>query len=471
MPAIPLDAAVRKQRMPDFPSPLPLAAFEEYLLCDDQPKHPMSIIARLGFAGQLDRRATAEALETVVARHPLLRAKVRKSPAGRLEWIAAADRAPAIAWIDGPSDDRLPAMGPIDLFSESGLRVWTVADSQRSSLVLQVHHAVRDGKAVFQVLDDFLRSYAHAVDRKNARIELPPCDAEALRGRDTFGLTALKCLRMLPAQLSGLLGVWQFLVRRPVPLLEPVAAICGELPASFPDVKVGRLEAEDLRRLSAAAADSQVTVNDWLLRDFFVAVAEFRARHQATSAREWISFAVPMSLRQAADRRLPAANVASMVFLQRTSAQIADPGLLRSLHAEMDSIRRRQLGLTLIFSLWVLRALPGGLARRARHGRCEATCVLSNLGRAMADSPLPQCNEKVVVGNVVLEDIDCFGPVHEGTAVTAELLFYAGELRICMHYDRRCVTEAQADDLMATYLGTIHASLDMAGRAIQDKAA
>ena len=33
-----------KQRMPDFPSPLPLAAFEEYMLRDDRPKYPMSII-------------------------------------------------------------------------------------------------------------------------------------------------------------------------------------------------------------------------------------------------------------------------------------------------------------------------------------------------------------------------------------------------------------------------------------------
>ena len=54
--------------MPDFP--LPLAAFEEYMLCDDRPQYPMNIIARLRFAGQLDRRATAEALETVVRATP-----------------------------------------------------------------------------------------------------------------------------------------------------------------------------------------------------------------------------------------------------------------------------------------------------------------------------------------------------------------------------------------------------------------
>jgi hypothetical protein len=80
--------------MLEFPSPLPLAAFEEYMLWDDRPQHPMNILARLKFDGQVNRQAMEEAVVSVVARHPLLRAKVRKSPSGRLEWIAA-DRAPA----------------------------------------------------------------------------------------------------------------------------------------------------------------------------------------------------------------------------------------------------------------------------------------------------------------------------------------------------------------------------------------
>ena len=83
---------------------------------------------------------------------------------------------------------------------------------------------------------------------------------------------------------------------------------------------------------------------------------------------------------------------------------------------------------------------------------CEATCVLSNLGRAMADSPLPRRNDKIVAGNVVLDGIDFFAPVRNGTAVSMALIYYAGGLRLCMHYDSRHVTEAQADDLMATYL-------------------
>jgi hypothetical protein len=428
----------------------------------------MSIIARLRFSEQLDRRATAEALEAAVARHPLLRAKICKTPAGGLEWIASADPPIAVSWIDGLAHDRLPSMRPIDLFTETGLRCWVVADSQQSAVVLQLHHAACDGKGAFQFLDDFLRSYARTLAGKQSSFELSRNDPHALHGRGSFGLTLRKYLRMLPDQLMGLSRIRKFFMQRPVPLLKRIAAIGAELPAGFPDIKLGSLDVAELKKLSAAVADAKVTANDWLLRDFFVAVDDFRARHQEATQREWIRFSVPMSLRQGPDERMPAANVVSMVFLDRTPRQIADPrSLLHGLHAEMDSIRRRQLGLIFIVSLWGLRLLPGGLAKWVNRECCEATCVLSNLGRAMADSPLPRRDEKIVAGNVVLEGIDIFAPVRDGTAVAMTLVYYAGGLQLCMQYDSRHITEPQAGDLMATYLRKIRASIDMASRSVE----
>jgi hypothetical protein len=452
--------------MPSFSLPLPLAAFEEYMLRDDRPKYPMSIIARLRFAGQLDRRAATEALETVVARHPLLRAKVRKTQAGRLEWIISTDRAAAISWIDDPGHDRLPSMQPIDLFSEPGLKAWGMADSQRSSLVLQVHHAACDGKAVFQVLDEFVRCYAHISAGRQSAMELSPCDPQLLYGRGNFGLTVRKYLRLLPVQVIGLSRVLMFFMQRPVPLLNRIAARPSAFPTGFPHVVLGSLEPEEVQKLSAAVADAKVTTNDWLLRDFFAAIDDFRARHQTTARGQWVRVSVPIDLRHKRDMRMPAANVVSMVFLDRTPEQIAAPHLLRSIHKEMDSIRRRRLGLIFILALWGMRLLPGGLAKGVNRNCCDATCVLSNAGRAMVDSPLPRCNQRIVAGNVVLEGIDFFPPVRRGTAVSMALSYYAGGLRLCMHYDSGHITEAQAVDLMATYLRAIRASIDMASRSI-----
>jgi hypothetical protein len=256
---------------------------------------------------------------------------------------------------------------------------------------------------------------------------------------------------MLPAQLSGLIGAGQFLFHQPVPLLASKDGANGThlTPRDehvVPSVRTGRVEADVLRRLSAAASQRQVTLNDWLVRDFFLAVDDFRRRHEA--------------LRQAADARLPAANVVSMVFLDRNAGETADAAeLLRGIHDEMDLIHRRQLGLTFIWSLIALRALPGGLAGRLGNGRCEATCVVSNLGRAFAGSPLATSEGKIVAGNLLLEAVDFFAPVREGTAATIGLVFYAGELQVCLQYDSRRLAADQADDLLTTYLRTIRASL------------
>ena len=358
-------------------------------------------------------------------------------------------------------------MQPIDLMREPGLRAWVSADAQQSAMVLQVHHAACDGKGVLQAIDDFLHSYARASDRGRSRIELAPRDEALLARRGSFGLTTGKLLKMLPAQLSGLIGAGHFLLRKPVPLLanedSEEQRLAGRVPDPFPAVRMGRLDTDLLQRLSAAAADQRVTVNDWLLRDFFLAVADFRGRYIVPGKKDWVRISVPINLRQPGDERMPAANIVSMVFLDRNSRQCADPAiLLRGIHDEIGLLRRRQLGLTFIWSLHALRALPGGLAARVGNGRCEVTSVVTNLGRVLAESTLPSREGKLVAANLLLEDVEMFAPPREGTAATIALVFYAGGLNICLHYDGRHVTAAQADDLLATYLRTIRDSIGTA---------
>ena len=86
----------------------------------------------------------------------------------------------------------------------------------------------------------------------------------------------------------------------------------------------------------------------------------------------------------------------------------------------------------------------------------------------MADSPLPRCNEKIVAGNVVLEGIDFSRRSATARRSPWCWCFYAGGLQICMQYDSRRITEAQADDLLATYLRKIRTSLDMTSRTAQN---
>jgi hypothetical protein len=137
----------------------------------------------------------------------------------------------------------------------------------------------------------------------------------------------------------------------------------------------------------------------------------------------------------------------------------------------MDLIRRRQLGFTFIWSLHALRALPGGLAAHVGKNRCEATCVVSNLGRALDNSPLPTRGGKIAAGKVLLEGVDFFVPLREGTAASVALVFYAGELNICLQYDGRRITADQAHDLLTTYLRMVRTSLGDVSVATGGKAA
>ena len=161
-----------------------------------------------------------------------------------------------------------------------------------------------------------------------------------------------------------------------------------------------------------------------------------------------------------------------MIFLDRNARQMADAaGLLRGIHAEMDRVRRRQLGFTFIWGLRALRALPGGLAGRVQNGRCEATCVLSNLGRVLAASPLPRRRGQDRRRQSVAGRARFFSPVREGTAASVGLVFYRGELQVCLRYDSRQLTVGQADDLLTMYLHTIHASTSDYAAAVSDRAA
>ena len=55
---------------------LPLTAFEEFMLLDDRPSHPMVIVARFDFTDGPPPPALADAFEAALLQEPLLTARV-----------------------------------------------------------------------------------------------------------------------------------------------------------------------------------------------------------------------------------------------------------------------------------------------------------------------------------------------------------------------------------------------------------
>jgi len=440
--------------------PLPLVPFEAYMLQDDRPAYPMNFFMRLRFSGRFDRPALESALATAVARHPLLSARVQQRRRNRFDWVAADAQKPDLHWAPTPTGGGYPRCTGIPLPAQPGLRTYVLEGEAASDLLLQFHHCCCDGLGAFAFIRDLLVAYASAVGTTSNQTALAPLDEQRLRRRGAYGLTPGRLLRMLPRQLVGLSGVRQFFMHSPVTLTSStLPGGATSLPDEYPAAYTREFDENESAKLRSVAAQCGTTVNDLLIRDLFLALGQWRSRRQEGNGRGWLRMSVPVNLRTVNDRRLPAANVVSMVFLDRRPEQFTNRRkLLQGIHDEMQLIKRLQLGLTFVFSLRAFHAVPGGLARMTKADRCTATCVLTNLGAPLAKVPLPREEGRLVAGNVVLETLDVLPPFRPRTQAAFAVFRYARRLRITMHYDPRSLAADQAEDLLATFVQHGHES-------------
>jgi len=438
----------------------PLTAIEEFLFWEDRPAYPWSCFLRFRFSGQLDRDAFESAVTVALDRHPLLRSKIKKRRFGRLWWEVVDQAQPSIRWRTGSAEDGFPTATHLSLFDEIGIRFDVVADASRSDLVIQWHHACCDGAGIFLFVHDLLIAYALAQGKHPGRLEFPVLDPNRLRQRGKYGLTVSKFLRMLPKQLTGLGGVRQYLTRSAAPIVPHEIRPDDEPPPEgYPAVRSWTFNAEETARLRKAAKGRQVTMNDLMARDLFLALATFRSGQNLADDR-WLRMMVPMNLRSTDDRRLSAANVVSLVFLDRRDADYGDEErLLQSIHEQMDLIKRLHLGLTFVFSSYVCRYLPGGLKRRVRQGKSDISCIFTNLGRVLAHSPLLKNSGRLVSGNATLERIEAAAPIRPNLCASFAVYTYARELTVNLHYDPRVISSEQATCLLDAFVQRTRTSI------------
>jgi hypothetical protein len=440
---------------------MPLTTMEEFIYWEDRPAYPWSCFVRLRFSGCLDRAAFESAVRTVVARHPLLASKIEKTWRGRLRWSSVDDPAPVITWESAPVGGPLPPATRLDLRQEIGVRFHVLTDGTDSDLIIQFHHSCCDGAGFALVLRELLVAYALAYGGAPNRAKLATLDPGKLPGRGRFGLTLRKLIRMVPNQLVGLRGARQFLMRKPAPLIPHRAGPDDSpLPKTYPAVVHYLFDREASASIRKASMRQEVTSNDLLARDLFLAIAEWRMRQNIDDDGSWLRMMIPMNLRSTEDHSMPAANMVSSVFLDRRGPDFADPNrLLSGIHEEMDLIKRLQLGFTFIFSTAICRRFLGGLEKKVRADKCTISCILTNVGNLLAHVPLPRRDECIVAGNVTLEDAEFVAPLRPYSCVTIIAALYARRLGVTLHYDPRPLTEQQASDLLETYVRRIQASI------------
>jgi NRPS condensation-like uncharacterized protein len=440
---------------------LPLTTMEEFLYWEDRPAYPWSCFSRLRFSGCLDRAAFESAVSTVLARHPLLAAKIETDGRGRLRWRVVDDPAPVIQWESAPVSGPLPPATHLDLRREIGIRFHVRTEAAASEATIQFHHACCDGAGMALFMRELLVAYAIACGNAPGRARLTALDPGKLAGRGRYGLTLIKLIRMLPQQLVGLLGARQFLMRKPSPLIPHRAGPNDDpLPKSYPAVVHRLFDQAETAGMRKAAMLRGVTSNDLLARDLFLAIAEWRLRQNIGDDGSWLRMMIPMNLRSTEDHLMPATNVVSSVFLDRRGPDFADSEeLLRGIHEEMDLIKRLHLGYTFIFSTAVCRRFLGGLEKKVRADKCTISCIFTNVGNLLAHVPLPRRDDCIIAGNVTLEDADFVAPLRPYSCVTVVVALYARRLSVTLHYDPRPLTEQQATDLLETYVRCIKTSI------------
>jgi NRPS condensation-like uncharacterized protein len=449
--------------------PLPLAPMEEYLLLDESPAFPMNFFGRFRFSGHFDRAVFESVLSDVVARNPLLSAIILERRPGCVEWIESKYSGPVVRWLSLEASRDELQYSAIDIRSECGLRLFIIEEEKTTELVTQTHHACCDGLGGLYFIEDLLTAYTLAMGKGSKKTVMRPLDKKLLLRRATFGLTPWKFLRMAHKQAVGLLGARQFLMRSPAPLIPHEPAHPAEtLPENYPLAVTRRLDRAATSALRRAAREAGVTQNDFLLRDLFLAMDHWRKKYNIGNSSDWLRLSVPINLRTAKDRQMPTANLVSMIFLDRRPAQFGSPKhLLKTINAEMDLIKRLQLGLTFVLSLSVLRKIPGIIKRMVRADRCRATAVMTNLGRVFTHLPLPRSDGRIVAANVVLEGIELIAPIHPYTCASLAVFIYAHRLYVTLHYDPRVMSSNRAEDLIDTYMDFLQATAQSSSKQIQ----
>ena len=257
-------------------------------------------------------------------------------------------------------------------------------------------------------------------------------------------------------QSVGLLGVRHFLSRQPVPLVPASENASGPAAPAFLSRS---LESSTLAALLAQARAAEVTLYEWVLREFILVLHAWRQERNYAQQADWLRISAPMNLRGPEDHSLPAANVMSSVFLDSQPADCADPeALLRNLHEVMERVKRYSLGWTLIASIAVGRLIPGQVARTLRAKRCQASAIYSNFGRVLDEWPLGKDQGRIVCGNVSIEQFDFVAILRHQTNLCLVTHTYADRLRITASYDRRVLSEADVGTILEALVERLQTS-------------
>jgi hypothetical protein len=439
--------------MPDTLFPQRFTPFEFYFLLEDRADYPSVFPVRLECRGAFDQGAFERAFQLAHARHPLLSARIECEGRQWPSWVAG-EPAP-IRWTD-ESDLLAAPCTPCD--STSGLKAIVSRAGDKTTMLFVFPHIAADGIGAFQFITDLMVAYAHGCSGNACPPPWRSLDHELLRDRDghqLFGrrLKAIDLVRIAKVMLS-------LLVRRAAVVSDrgyQTSAQRSEF--SVPEFLLHTLSVADTEKLTLIARKRSVRLNDLLVRDYFLMLADWN--RNTTEARRPIRILVPTNLRRKQDYRMPAANVFSFAFLTRRGGDCRQrEDLLRSVHAEMNLIKSQKRGLYYEAGMRLLCVWPALLRRSLQRKWPFATAIFTNLGAGFEHVPLPWREGRRTAGDLVLEAGYGAGPIRPDTRVSVAVHTYAGRMSIALRCDSQVFGFREQHAILQAYLDQLQITLD-----------
>ena len=459
------------------PAKMPLVAFEHYMLADERKSHSMACHMRFWFTGHFVQSDFEGALRRVLIRHPVFQMTVEgptTNKTNEIYWVAkssvvraclatsnpessSAEQAvvmPFISWGELGTPIDTPLTGAtMDLHTEIGIRFWIRQSNSESTpktvLLIQFHHSACDGLGIIQFMDDLLMTYGQL--RGSCQLTCPMIDPTAFNLRGTHHLDQEKWAARTSLDWRRTL---KYFMTIPTPML-------GGRPPRPPKCEVSDALASErivlpknyLDRYRENARLKNVSVNDLLIRDLFLSLADWNRSQRKTC--RIVRLALAVSLRVVGDSCASAANNVSMVFLDRSARKIRRSDLLQSISNETKEIMSFRMGLSLIRVLKRLGSLRYLMAFVVRLPVCSSTAVLTNVGHVFSNSKLMGTNGKVSLGDISLESLELLAPVRPKTNAAFSINYYAGELSITMRFNSLVMTTENANQFLNQFSSRI----------------
>lgn len=444
-----------------------LTPFERFMWSDDRPRFPLVFQVDICFDGPLDAATMQEAFRFAIGRHPLLRATIHGT-GRRATWVAPVDGWPELGVFPRDCRDE-PRLAAIDLTTSPGLRGWMRETATGWDIKLLFHHACCDGQGARMFIQDMVLAYALLRGVSQDRSPFFRLDVAELDRRGSYPAAVGRA-----ASLGWKLkNFWWFFSRRPQPTATGVGlkvasqggddrAEAGDegVSGSGEEAEIGLCSHTFSPEVSAMLQDPQrredVSLNAVAVAILFSVLGEWQRSHGVKPA-SWVRVSVPSDLRGREDERMPAANRYTYVFLNR---RVADCGgwkeLLTGVQAELQERLQTRFGVNFLARLRFLANRPRLMRWALGRETCFSTAVLTNLSdpsRRLRKRLPVDADQFFWLDGARCHDLTiCTPPLRPKTHWGIGIFEYAGRITVTFRYNRRTITAADAEGMLARYI-------------------